>query len=148
MNTDAIYQYRLTYICFSVFLLFAYLGLSGCASAQQQPTTMDCITIDAAALKGVYKGKWKGTALNAADVYGEVEITVFPDGRIKGVYTGTASGDISGCVDASGNIQAGGIGSGGKITWLGKVTISNGTVLASGTWTFAAGKGTWFGQRQ
>jgi len=137
----------IAFVCVSICIIILFIGFAGCASIPQQPTTINCPAVDTSSLKGVFKGKWKGVALNAADVYGEFEITISADGKITGKYTGSAWGDISGCIDAKGNIIASGIGSGGEITWMGDAAETNGNVFASGTWKYAAGKGTWSGQK-
>lgn len=147
MYTSVANRNDIALTCFTVLVLFFIIGLSACASIPEQPTTINCPEVDTSSLQCVVTGTWQGTAMNAAEVYGEFEITISPNGTITGRYFGPASGDIAGCIDTGGNIQASGIGSGGKITWLGNVNKTKENLFIGGTWELASGKGTWSGKK-
>jgi hypothetical protein len=95
---------------------------------------------NASAYQGTLSGEWSGDVMGVS-VRGTFSISIAADGTVSGSFSGFESGTISGTVSGSGEINA--KGSAGFSDWSGQLSVVEGRLSGSGTWTGYGGTGLW-----
>lgn len=94
----------------------------------------------AAAYQGTFSGEWRGDVMGVS-VSGTFSITISAEGIVSGTFSGVQSGTITGTISASGEINA--KGSAGFSDWSGQLSVVDGRLSGSGTWSGYGGGGLW-----
>jgi hypothetical protein len=90
--------------------------------------------------QGTLSGDWHGEVMSVS-VSGSFSISIAADGTVSGTYSGFQSGTISGTVSGNGEINA--KGSAGFSDWSGQLSVVDGRLSGSGTWSGYGGGGLW-----
>jgi hypothetical protein len=90
--------------------------------------------------QGTLSGDWHGEVMSVS-VSGRFSISIAADGTVSGTYSGFQSGTITGTISASGEINA--KGSAGFSDWSGQLSVVDGRLSGSGTWSGYGGGGLW-----
>jgi len=131
---------RLIKIKYLFKLVIILLVLFSNAVAADTPSATKTANKSVAAYQGTFSGEWSGEVMRNT-VNGTFSITISAEGIVSGTFSGVQSDTITGTVSASGEINA--KGSAGFSDWSGKLSLVDGRLSGSGTWSGYGGGGLW-----